>query len=253
MVDSVLFGNQSNVIFDIENALGMATDGVYLYITGYTTLPGANEWQIFIAKYDKDLNEIWYENWGGTGSETARGITVKDGIVYVAGLTQSPEIATQGQADAVLLEYDTDGTFLSYRIWGDTRDNTFRDIVVKDDDIYLAGSSGENLLTFGGSSEEAFLIKTTTNATLGLNGNSYINPIVLFPNPVSETLEVQISADLRGPFTIQFMDITGKKVFADVINTNQHALSLDDVSSGIYLYTIKDVYGDNYFGKIIIE
>ena len=141
---------------DIDNALGMATDGTFLYMTGYTILPGANNWQMFIAKYDKDLNEIWYENWGGSGSETARGITVKDDIVYVAGLTQSPEIASQGQADAVIVEYDTDGNFLAYRTWGDAQDNSFRDIAIHNDEIYLSGSSGDDLLTFGGSSEEAF-------------------------------------------------------------------------------------------------
>ena len=134
----------------------MATDGTFLYMTGYTILPGANNWQMFIAKYDKDLNEIWYENWGGSGSETARGITVKDDIVYVAGLTQSPEIASQGQADAVIVEYDTDGNFLAYRTWGDAQDNSFRDIAIHNDEIYLSGSSGDDLLTFGGSSEEAF-------------------------------------------------------------------------------------------------
>lgn len=253
LVDSVLFGNQSNDFLDIENALGMATDGVYLYITGYTALPGANEWQIFIAKYDKDLNEIWYKNWGGTGSETARGITVKNGIVYVVGLTQSSEIATQGQADAVLVEYDTDGTFLSYRIWGDSRDNTFRDIVVQDNNIYLAGSSGENLLTFGGSSEEAFLIKTVTTATLGLNTNSDLNPIVVYPNPVSETVTVEIASNLQGPFKFQLSSMTGQTIFVELIDSHRQSVLLDYVSSGLYLYSIVDALGGTYFGKVIIK
>lgn len=36
LVDSVLFGPQSDQFLDIENALGMTTDGEYLYITGYS-------------------------------------------------------------------------------------------------------------------------------------------------------------------------------------------------------------------------
>ena len=253
LVNSVLFGNQSDSLLDIENALGMATDGTHLYITGYTTLPGANEWQIFIAKYDKDLNEIWYENWGGSGSETARGIAVKNGIVYIAGLSQSPEIATQGGGDGVLVEYDTAGNFLSYRIWGDSRDNTFRDIVVKDNDIYLAGSSGENLLTFGGSSEEAFLIKTVTTSTLGLNTNLDINPVVVYPNPVSDTMTVEIRTNLDGPFRFQLSSLSGKKIFTEVINSHRQSLFLNSVSSGLYLYTIEDTFGGRYYGKVIIK
>nr|WP_321236145.1 T9SS type A sorting domain-containing protein [uncultured Psychroserpens sp.] len=253
LVDSVLFGNQSNALLDIENALGMATDGVHLYMTGYTTLPGANNWQIFIAKYDKDLNEIWYENWGESGSETARGITVKDGIVYVAGLSQSPEIASQGQADAVLVEYDTDGNFLRYRVWGDTRDNTFRDIVVQGENIYLSGSSGENLLTFGGSSEEAFLIKTVIAANLGLDDNLELNPIDVFPNPVLETITVRIDTNLQGPFTIEVSSVTGATVFTDVIATHQKTLSFNNIASGLYLYTIRDASGNPYIGKMVIK
>jgi len=253
LVDSVLFGSQSNALLDIENALGMTTDGVHLYITGYTTPTGANNWQLFVAKYDKDLNEVWHKDWGGTGTETARGIAVKDGIVYVAGATISSELASQGKADAVLVEYDTDGTFLAYRIWGDGQDNAFRDIVIKDDDIYLSGTSGANLFTFGGSSEEAFLIKTVARSALGIDDNAIENPIAVFPNPVSEALNVEINPKLLGPFTMQLSSITGTKIFTKIINTHQQKLRLDSLSSGLYVYTIQDATGANYIGKIIIK
>lgn len=253
LVDSMLFGNQSDAVLDIENALGMATDGTYLYMTGYTTLPGANNWQLFIAKYDKELNEIWYRNWGESGTETARGITVKNGIVYVAGLTQSPEIATQGQADAVLVEYDTDGNFLAYRIWGDTQDNSFRDIVVNGDDIYLSGASGEDLLSFGGSSEAAFLIKTVTRSALGLNDPSYENTMSVFPNPVSETMTIQIGTHVQGPFSMTLSSVLGRHIISEIIKTHKQTFQLEQLPSGLYLYTIQDASGHKYFGKVIIE
>lgn len=253
LLDSELFGNQSGAVLDIENALGMTTDGTFLYMTGYTTLPGSIDWQIFIAKYDKDLNEIWYRYWGESGSDTARGISVKDGIVYVAGLSNSSEITTQGQADAVLVEYDTDGNFLAYRIWGDSQDNSFRDIVIVEDDIYLSGASGEDLLTFGGSSEEAFLIKTRTRAALGIEDQFHESPITVFPNPASETMIIQIGTQLKGPFAITVSSVLGKHVFSEYFVENEHAIPISKWSSGLYVYTIQDASGGRYFGKLIVK
>ncbi len=253
LVNAVLFGSQSNAFLDIENALGMTTDGTYLYITGYTILPGADNWQMFIVKYDKDLNQIWYRDWGGSGSETARGISVEDGIVYIAGLSQSPEITTQGQADAVLVEYDTDGNFLSYRVWGDAQDNSFRDIVVDGDVIYLSGSSGEDLLTFGGSSEEAFLIKTLTRSALGLEDSIQENTIVVLPNPASNVLIVHIADHIQGPCKMSLWNVLGDQVLNTTLYDSNSTINVDQLTSGLYLYTVENALGKIYNGKVIIR
>src|SRR5690606_26746080 len=81
-VDSTLFGNQSSIFINAENALGMTSDGTYLYITGYTT-PTANNWQMFTAKFDKNMNPLWYHHWGGSNTESARAIAVANGYVFV--------------------------------------------------------------------------------------------------------------------------------------------------------------------------
>ncbi len=156
LIDSTLFGDQSPAFLDIENALGMVSDGTYLYITGYGTPVTANDWQVFTAKFDKDLNQLWYTTWGGDGTETARGIAVNKGIVYVAGLTQSQQHSKGGKADGLLLQYDTAGKLLSYQTWGDTLEDSFRDIVINEDGIYLSGTS-EN--TNPGGKKTAFLLK----------------------------------------------------------------------------------------------
>lgn len=63
----------------------MATDGTDLFITGYSTPYAANDWQIFVAKYDKQLKQHWIKTCGGNGSETARGIAACNGFFLLQG------------------------------------------------------------------------------------------------------------------------------------------------------------------------
>ena len=130
LVDSTLFGPQSANFNDIENALGMTSDGTYLYITGYTTPVSSNDWQIFVAKFDKNLNQIWYLDWGGSGTETARGIAVEDGKIYIAGLSQSNSIISGTEQDGVLLVLDTASNVLYYETFDAMEKESFQDISV---------------------------------------------------------------------------------------------------------------------------
>ncbi len=241
LVDSVLFGNQSTALIDIDNALGMTSDGEFLYITGYTILPGSTDWQLFVTKFDYDLNQIWHTDWGGTGTETARGILVSEDNIYVAGVTESLEIMTGGGADALLLQLDTDGNYLSHHTWGETLKDSFRDIAIHEEQIYLAGSSAGQA-----GDSIAFLVKVDSSefpSSIGSNEKQLVD-IKLFPNPSSENLTIQLNSELmyKGEVDISIIDLSGKVLMQESVVSSEprnYLLSISGLSSGKYYIRVK--------------
>lgn len=56
LADSLLFGRQ-DAWFNAENALGMASDGTNLFLTGISTT-SPNNWDVFVTKFDKNFNQL---------------------------------------------------------------------------------------------------------------------------------------------------------------------------------------------------
>jgi hypothetical protein len=233
LVDTVLFGSQSNNFLDIENALGMTSSGKFLYITGYTTPISSNNWQIFVAKYDKNLNQIWYTDWGGSDAESARGITVVNDIVYVAGLSSSPSIISSGgKRDAVLLRLDTTGNVLSYQTWGDTLKNSFRDIYVNSNSIYLSGTTEIDSLT---NQKSAFLlkVKNNTTGTENLFGKNEIS-FNVFPNPSQDNIQVHFNNILNESGKLKVIDSQGRLVSIMKFNNGNKMIDISLENKGLY-------------------
>ena len=246
--DSVLFGSQSNVFNDVDNALGMTSDGTYLYTTGYTILPGSTDWQIFIAKFDKNLNLIWYRDWGDVGNETARGIAVTGDKLFIAGQSESSNYAPGGLGDAILLEYDTAGNFISYKSWGDGLNNSFRDIVIDNNDIYLSGTSN----VANSTGDTAFLIKTHFTFPNQIeNLHSKKNKVVIYPNPTTDgQLTLEIKNNNSAPYNVQIFDLTGRSVLRTESNKDKLRIKLPR-NSQILFYEIKSSKGAIERGKIL--
>jgi len=192
LLDSVLFGHPSTNLFDIENALGMTSDGDHLYVTGYTTPLAADDWQIFIAKFNLDLEMEWFVDWGGSGTESARAITVTDQHIYVGGLSESEEIISEEGRNAVLLKLDKNGNIQNYYHWGDTLNESFLDIAFHNNNIYLTGtaeSNGSNII------RSAFLLKSSDLTSVSLNES--IEDILLYPNPGYSEINIQIPQEVK--------------------------------------------------------
>ena len=87
----------------------------YLYVTGFTNgnLGGESDgsFNAFAAKYDSDGNQIWIEQFGSSGIEQAKSITVDPllGSVYVTGVTDgSLGSFNQGAFDGWVAKLDSD-------------------------------------------------------------------------------------------------------------------------------------------------
>jgi len=135
-----------------NDALGMTSDGTYLYLVGLT-LGFGNGGQIFLLKYDKDLNLLWQQLWGGPGGESARCLAVDAaGRILVAGNTDS---YGNGANDIALLQYSPEGELLWSRTWGGPEIDAVQGIVLDGDVAYLAGRT----LSYGNGQDDALLIK----------------------------------------------------------------------------------------------
>jgi hypothetical protein len=151
---NILFGGQAVLVkFDKTNGnylkhslwgssffsdgLGSTSDGTYIYVTGLNIQNGNG--QIFLLKYDKNLNLQWAQEWGDKAGESARVVEVDgDGNIIIGGSTFS---YGAGESDVVLLKYLPDGTLQWYKTWGGPLADSIQGMAIDDGFVYLVGSS----------------------------------------------------------------------------------------------------------------
>jgi len=72
--------------------------------------------------------------------------------------------------------------------------------------------------------------------------NDRTSPIETFPNPTSGNLTIQINTEKHGAVKLEIMDISGRKVFSEIINSmpgvNTHDIDMTNLSPGLYLVSI---------------
>ncbi len=167
LIASTFLGG-SNTDDDYEPSIVVDKSG-NIYITGYTwssnfpTTSGAYNENFngggtdrFVAKFDPDLQNLLASTYiGGSGNEYGMGLRVTDnGIVYIAGYTNSPDFpVTQGSydetyngaRDGFVLALDSSlTTLISSTFFGGSGDEGYQwpriDLIVDDNNnVYLTG------------------------------------------------------------------------------------------------------------------
>jgi hypothetical protein len=123
-----------------SDGLGSTSDGTYIYVVGLN-VANANG-QITLLKYDKSLDLIWAQEWGGKAGESARVTEVDDsGNILIAGSTFS---YGAGGSDIVLLQYTPDGKLNWYTTWGGLLNDTTQGMAIDGGFVYLVGSTENN-------------------------------------------------------------------------------------------------------------
>lgn len=231
---------------NFENALGMTSDGDFLYVVGVTTVAENNN-EIFLAKYDKNLNRIWHETWGGANTESARAIAIgEDGSIYIGGNTDS---FGAGGFDAVILKYTPGGNFVAFKTWGGAAEDQTLDIVIDNNYLYLTGktksfNANENF--------EAVLLKVNLDALVGISSEApNIQQYQLhqnYPNPFNPTTNIGFQISETGFVELKIYDISGKLVktlVSDYREPGEYSVSWDGtddrgvrLSSGVYVYRL---------------
>jgi hypothetical protein len=141
------------------DALGMTSDGTFLYAVGLTVDKG-NGGQIFLRKYDKSLNLIWEQLWGGKGSESARAVAIgPSGDIFIAGSSDSS--SNGGGLDIAFLRYTREGVLVWAKTWGGRFSDGAGGMAIFGNRAFIAG----NTKSIGNGQDDALLI--SANAETG--------------------------------------------------------------------------------------
>ncbi len=134
------------------DALGLTSDGTFLYAVGLT-LDKGNGGQIFLRKYDKKLNLIWEQLWGGKGSESARAVAVgPSGDIYLAGSSDS--FSKGGGLDVAFLRFTPEGALVWAKTWGGRFNDSASGLAIFGNRAFIAGTTQ----SFGSGQDDALLI-----------------------------------------------------------------------------------------------
>lgn len=146
-----------------------------LYVTGTAfnwiindpnTFTGDDIW---IAKYDRNGNLLWQEEWGTSNTDSAEGITVDSaGNVYLTGSTAGDLNGTNaGGDDAWLAKYDTHGN----RLWMEQLGSNGKDLSVdvtldEAGNLYIAGDTDGDFGSPTAGARDPLLAKYNTDGDL---------------------------------------------------------------------------------------
>lgn len=171
-------GNKiSEANLTVENASVSATSVVTnadgsIYLIGHTdgSLDGkektGNNYDMFIAKYDSSLNQIWIQQQPTTHNTISTGITTDvDGNVYATGYLEKKD--SNGHADIFVVKYDSDGKVLWFKFYGTAQQDIAKGITDQNGYVYVTGYTNGSLGGQSKGGQDAFVLKfDDTNGTL---------------------------------------------------------------------------------------
>jgi hypothetical protein len=105
--------------------------------------------QAIIAKYDKDGNQLWLKDIGGSKNDVFYAVGIlSDGSIVLGGYTNSEDLGFSlwGEYDCYFVKLDKDGNFLGAKNFGivDVNNQIFTIKVLANDEIVICGFVGEN-------------------------------------------------------------------------------------------------------------
>ena len=119
-----------------------------------------------------------------------------------------------------------------------------------------AGSSLKKLVAYKKKNDSLGTFTPIEELTGLETPNNLVSPFdfLIYPLPANENLWLQITSRAEQFYNVEFQlfEFTGKLLFQRKIFQQNSMIELSDLSSGIYLYLIKDKHGLNRRGKIII-
>ena len=173
----------------IDQAFGVVTDVSGVYVSGRVdgALPGqahAGGADAFVRKYDADGNEFWTRQFGTSLFDLARGVSVRDSVVYVSGPTGGANAMFPGAmgADVFVRAYTAKGKHLWTTVFGSALAEDNWRISVGPFGLYVTGSTAGALPGLGSQGAiDAFIGNLVQEIVveIDITPGSYPNPIRL--------------------------------------------------------------------------
>ena len=83
---------------------------------------------------------------------------------------------------------------------------------------------------------DVIISSSGVNGTVGVRKISKANEVAVYPNPVKDNLTIDLGEGQNG--TIQIIDLAGKVIISETLNSNIFNVDLQNLSSGIYCLSI---------------
>jgi hypothetical protein len=187
-------GTEKGNSITIDNSGYIYFTGVYSsnFTLGSTTLTNAGGYDLFVAKYDPNGNDVWVKSTGGTAWDEAYNISIDtSGNVYISGTFTSSTLTfgsttltNAGSADMFIAKFDGNGNVLWSKSTGGIGYETASSVIVNGaGDVYVTGSYSSPSVTFGSttlnrvSGDDIFIVKYNQTGSeiwaksIGGNGN----------------------------------------------------------------------------------
>lgn len=155
----------------IENGPDLAVDGdTNLYITGSfnsptlnfadTTVTNAGQYDIFLIKFNGNQMPQWIKSYGGISSDWGVSLAadmsgnIFSSYMFTGAVTfEGNSLISTGYNDAVIVKYDSAGTFLWHKLLNGNATETISSLTCDNAGrVFFTGSSYSNNLGFGGNS-----------------------------------------------------------------------------------------------------
>lgn len=221
---------------------------------------GVTGFDVFLAKYDSNGNNVWVKRAGTTSMDTGYAVSTDDNNnVLIAGnydnldfIFGGDTLTNKGHWDIFLAKYDEFGNELwAKSAGGNDYDETHSNClhVTSTGRIILAGGFASDSISFdaisvinanvsipSSTTRDVFLaVLSPDRTTAGLDPTENSpNLMVLFPNPTNGVLNVKCSKPI---LAIKVFNSTGKLVTTKEVN-QQLSMTLELESSGIYFVQI---------------
>lgn len=209
------------------------------------------QFNYYVWKLDSDGNTIWTKNLDGSLFELAStALASSEGGSLVGGYSSSNISGdktenSQGLDDYWLLKLNDAGIIEWQNTIGGSDEDRLTITNQNSDGTYIFGGNSKSNIS-GDKSEDSrggndfWIIKHA--ASLGLEDNSFLKAITLYPNPAKNTL--QLNTQDQTIDQINIYTITGSRVLQLDVDTISPTVDVSNLATGVYyvqLYSGKNV------------
>lgn len=219
---------------------------------------------IYVARFDEELNPLWISRLGSTGGDNAGSISCNDrNAIFINyefwGTVDSPVPFTpspSGYLDLAIVKLDSNGVIEWWQHTAGPGHAQRGELSVASDNTIVSSGrymgtehfGGTTITSIGNNTLDVFFVRMT-DSILGtypsncsslsieeeLSGNL---KLVVYPNPVTEILNIRLPENTPKTTRIIIRSLTGQIVYSDLVKDQ---LSLSNLAAGTYFLEIPAV------------
>jgi hypothetical protein len=216
-------------------------------------LTSTGGYDAFVLKLDQNSNFQSVIKIGDDNDDWASGLVINNsGKLVITGVFQGTvdlnpgaginSYTSSGYTDNFLLMLDASGNYDTSYVWGgDGYDTNGKLIKDNANSLYIFGSNGSSNMDYDnfrrGWSGVYYVMKLSGPSTGISIFEADNHQFTIFPNPATTQFTI---ANAEIGTCVSVIDITGKVMFTETVNTNTHVISTKDLVNGIYFVQLEN-------------